>query len=206
MGEGFAEDQGNNDTIFRPSARIGFEMSYPARILFEPETEQFETSIDIEFSKNWFGVLEAGILGVDVERDDFNYYSDGYFFRTGLDFNILGRETLKENDVVYFGLRYGYGKQKHGADNIIVYDEYWDTSYTTSVDGSDFESHWGEIVGGVKTELFANLFIGWSLRLRLILHETEETLMKPYRIAGFGSGGENTAIDFNYSIFYRIPF
>ncbi len=199
------EAYSQKDTTYRYSVRFGAEVSYPARMIFEPETQQYEASLDFEFSKNWFGAIEAGMIRVDIRREDFDYYSDGWFFRSGVDFNVLGREMLKNNDIVYFGIRYGYGKQVQGADDVVVSDGYWGT-FTTSVEKTDFDVHWAELAGGVKTELFANIFIGWSVRLRLIVSGADLSPMQPYRIGGFGMGAKKTAFDFNYSIFYRIPF
>ncbi len=193
------------DTVFRSSMRIGFDVSYPVRTFWEPEVEQYEVSVDYEMIENIFGVVEAGKLDVNIERDDFDYLSDGLFFRMGADFNVLGDATLKGNDIVYVGIRYGYCSQKHRADNIILTDDYWGI-YKTSVDNFEFDVHWGELLVGMKTELFANIFIGWSLRFRLVLSGAEDSLMKPYRIGGFGGGGKSTTFDFNYSVFYRIPF
>ena len=196
-----------NDTVYPNSVRFGVEVSYPIRGIFEPEVEQYEASIDFEFYPNWFGVFEGGMLMVDIKREDFEYYTNGHFFRSGINFNMLGNEVLDENDMVYIGLRYGYSKQSQGAENVIVSDGYWDEEpFVTSVDEVDFNVHWGELVAGVKTELFTNLFIGWSLRARLKVSATEETMIEPYRIGGFGRGDNKTAIDFNYSISYRIPF
>jgi len=196
-----------NDTIYPNSVRFGVEVSYPVRSIFEPAIEQYEGSLDFEFHPNCYGVLEGGMLMVDIKREDFEYYTNGHFFRTGINFNVLGNEVLDDNDMVYVGLRYGYSKQSHGADNIIVSDGYWDEEpFITSIEKVDFSAHWGELVGGVKTELFTNLFIGWSLRVRLRMSVTDETMIKPYRIGGFGRGANNTALGFNYSIFYRIPF
>ena len=193
------------DTLFRNSIRFGFEVSYPLRSLLEPEIKQYEASVDFEILKNWFGVIEAGMLKVNVLRDDFYYYSDGVYFRTGVDFNVMGKEALKDNDIVYVGIRYGYSKQNHNADNIFLSDAYWGR-HSTSIENFEFGVHWGELVAGMKTELFANLFIGWSLRFRLSFSGYESSLMEPYRIGGFGPGNSNTTFDFNYSVFYRIPF
>ncbi len=193
------------DTVYHPSVRFGVDVSYPVRMIFEPEMRQYEASVDFEFRKNWFLAMEGGIIDVGISRENFDYYSDGWFFRVGADFNILGRETLDDNDIVFFGIRYGYGKQAHGADNVVVFDEYWG-SYTTSVERTGFDFHWGELAGGLKTELFANVFIGWSVRFKLILSGADHTPMQPYRIAGFGSGSNKVAFGLNYSIFYRIPF
>ncbi len=193
------------DTLFRKSLSFGVELSYPARMFFEPEIKQYEASLDFEFIENVFAVLEAGALQADVMRDDFNYYSDGAYLRIGADFNVLGSGALKDNDKVFVGIRYGYCKQQHSADNIFVTDNYWGST-TASVEASDFNAHWGEFVAGVRTELFANLSIGWSVRFRLLFSGVGESLVEPYRIGGFGRGESTTGFDFNYSIFYRIPF
>ncbi len=201
---GYSED--NN--LFQRSIRVGGEVSYPIRSVFMPEIVQYEGSFDIEFSKNWFAKVEAGILNVNIDRQDYDYYSDGWFYRIGFDYNLLEREDFRNNDILYFGIRYGYSNQAHGANNIIVWDGYWNKEdpYTTSIEKNYFATHWSELVGGLKTELYRNLFIGWSLRLRFVVFETDDSLLKPYVVGGYGKGDDRVTVDFNYSIFYRIPF
>ncbi len=205
IGTSEAYSQEKKDTLFYPSFRIGAELSYPARLLFESHTKQFEASVDYNFKENIFAVLEGGILTADIQREDFDYYTDGWFFRTGINFNLLGRDVLEDNDIVYVGIRYAYANQKYGADNIIVYDDYWG-NYLPPDEQTTLEAHWSELAAGVKTELFSNLFVGWSVRFKVMVSKTEKTLIKPYKISGFGQGIDNTVFGFNYSIYYRLSF
>ncbi len=194
-----------NDTIYHPALRIGFDVSGPARQLVEPETSTMELSLDYEWMENFFAVLEAGILNVQIEKESHIYQADGKFFRAGADFNLLGPQPGSLNDLVLISLRYGFSTMDHKAPYILIPDPFWG-DHRSSLSPEKFRAHWLEAGLGLKTELFRNLFIGWGLRGRLLLSKTREPEMEPYFIGGFGKSNNNTSLMLHYHIAYRIPF
>ncbi len=193
-----------NDTVFTPSARLGADLSGFARNLIEPETLTGEISLDIEWRKSHFVAIEAGLMQVDVQQETHRYQADGYFFRLGADFNILERSPDNPNDVLLVSLRYGYGKSDHEAPFIVIPDPYWG-DHETSVSPESFQAHWLEAGIGLKTEIWNNIFLGWSLRGKLLLTSTSAPEMEPYYIGGYGKSGSNTRLSLLYSVLYRIP-
>lgn len=197
--------QAANDTLFASSVRIGMDVSGFARQFVEPETIFREVSLDVEWKHNYFAVLEAGLLDIDVEKETHRYQADGYYIRIGADFNILWRSPEAPNDLVLLAVRYGFSTLSHEAPFIVIPDAYWG-DYQTSVETENYRAHWIEAGIGLKTELWHNIFIGWNLRGRLLLHNTREPEMEPYFIGGFGKAGGNTSLMLHYHIYYRIPF
>ena len=193
-----------NDTLFTPAVRIGIDVSGFARHLIEPETLTGEITLDMEWRKSHFLVLEGGLLNVNVEKESHHYQADGFFLRLGADFNILERSPENPNDVLLASLRYGYGKLDHEAPYIIIPDPYWG-DHATAIPPESFHAHWLEAGIGLKTEIWGNLFLGWSLRGRLMLASSSDPEMEPYYIGGFGKSGSNTRLSLLYSISYRIP-
>ncbi len=193
-----------NDTLFVPSVRIGLDVSGVARQFVEPETITGEISVDVEWQNNYFAALEAGMMTVDVEKETHRYQADGYFFRLGADFNILGRTPQNPHDLVLLSVRYGYSALNHEAPFIVIPDPFWG-NYQTAVPAHRYRAHWIEAGLGLKTHLFHNIFIGWSLRGRLLLTSTKEPAMEPYFIGGFGKSNGNTNLMLHYLILYRIP-
>ncbi len=192
-----------NDTIFKPAVRLGLDVSGFARQLIEAETLPVEFSFDYEWRKKYFAAAEAGWLNVDVNRDTHRYNAQGYFFRTGIDIGILGGDVHNPNDHVLLSLRYGYGRLKQEAPYILISDAYWG-DYETSVDPETYHAHWLEAGLGMKTSIWNNLFLGWSLRGRVRISSTSDPNMEPYFISGFGRSN-NAALMLHYSIYYRFP-
>lgn len=191
------------DTLFSPSIRIGADLSGFVRNIWERETLPVEFSVDFEWRKNHFIAAEAGWLNVEVAKETHEYTAGGYFFRAGADFNILERSPEHPNDVLLLSLRYGFGKLDHEAPNIIISDPLWG-DYQTGIDAETYSAHWLEAGIGMKSEIFSNVFLGWSLRGRLRVSSTSDPGMEPYRISGFGKS-QNTTLTFHYSILYRFP-
>ncbi len=193
-----------NDTLFVPSVRVGLDMSGFARQFVEPETVTGEVSVDVELQENYFAVLEAGMMAVDVKKETHRYQAGGYFFRLGADFNILGRTPENPNDLVLLSLRYGYGTMDHEAPFIVIPDPFWG-NHQTALPSEKYRAHWIEAGMGLKTELFHNIFIGWSLRGRLLVASTKDPAMEPYFIGGYGKSNGNTTLMLHYHVLYRIP-
>ncbi len=193
-----------NDTLYTPSVRFGVDVSGFARQMVEPETFSLEASIDAEWRNNHFAVLEAGMLSVDMEKETHRYQANGYFLRIGHDFNILGRKSENPNDLVLLSVRYGFSSISHEAPFVEIHDPYWG-SYHTFLPSEQYRAHWLEAGVGLKTELWRNIFIGWSLRGRLLLTTTRNTEMEPYFIGGFGKSNGPASLSLLYHFSYRIP-
>lgn len=195
------------DTLpdFKPDRfiRLGLDVSALARQIVEPEVRQFEFSADSEVIFNWFAVAEGGFMLVNADREDFQYSASGYFGRLGFDYNLLGRNHPKQNDLVVLGLRYGFSAVKHEAPFYFISNPYWG-DYSGSLVESNYYQHWIEFSGGVKTEVFNNLFLGWNLKTRVRLSQTKEPDLKPYYIGGYGRGTRTAPIMIHFSVMYRL--
>lgn len=188
-----------------PFIRLGFDISAIARQIAEPEVRQFEFSADTELFFNWFPIVEGGVMFVNADREDFSYNASGYFAKAGIDFNLLGRPDKTQNDLVVFGLRYGFSSLTHEAPFFSVTNPYWGDS-SGSIAQDNFNLHFIEFAGGVRTEVFPNFFMGWTLKTRVRLTETKNADLQPYYIAGYGQGNRRAPVMIHYSLYYRFNY
>ena len=185
--------------------RIGFDVSRLALFYLEPGRVNFELSGDLEIRElNYYAVLEVGWQQIDFEGKNYNYSSGGLYGRLGLDYNFLNLQSPDDYEMLYAGGRYGYSRFNHQADQIIITENYWG-EYQTSVPKDWVNAHWLELIVGIKAELSKNLFIGWDIRGKFLLHKSGNGVMDPYNIPGFGNGSRRVAIGFSYTVAYRIP-
>lgn len=203
-----AQNENRTDTIkkdfeIEPFIRLGFDVSAIGRSIYEPEVRQLEFSLDSELLRNWFINLEAGMMQTRSEQETFSYSSDGYFIRTGVDLNLLGRPDAKQNDLVLIGLRYGYSFLQHEAPYFFIENPYWG-SHSGSIEKTPYHIHWMELTGGVRTEVFQNLFLGWMLRVKVPLSRTTDPEIEPYYISGFGHGKRSSPATVHFSAYYRF--
>ncbi len=187
--------------------RIGYDLSRILLPYIDTTRSAFEVSADFEVKPYYYATAEYGQQQVNFTNEWYNYSSDGYYFRLGLDYNFLGKKiAVNQYEMVFGGFRYGYASYSHSASNIYVPDNYWGDVTLPALEPVTLFAHWFEITGGIRGELFKNCFIGWSFRARLMIYQHNDEVMYPYFVPGFGQGDRKSAIGFNYYILYRIPF
>jgi hypothetical protein len=200
-------DKLNGDSLpqksFKPFVRVGIDMASIARSFFEPEARQFEFSVDSEVWYNWFAVIEGGGMKVFADREQFSYKADGFFLRTGMDYNLLSREGMNKNDLLLVGARYSFSSLIHEASDFFVPNAYWG-DYTGSLDPTSYQLHFLELHGGVRTEIFRNIYLGWSIKMRIKIAEATSSFLNPYYIGGYGHGKRRAPLMAHFSLLYKI--
>jgi len=182
---------------------LGLDLSRFIVTALEPVHNNFELSLAISVTKNIQIQAEGGYLNVDFNDSTYSYKQSGSYYRFGAEYNMLKRQP-GELDQLYLGLMYGYSPYSHEAENITITDGYWGTA-EGSLPLINNTAHWIEIKGGLRVELWRNIFVGYALRLRIFLAGNTDPKLEPYLIPGFGKGDKTTTIGMSYSVFYRIP-
>lgn len=184
--------------------RIGFDLAKIPPYFMNPEKRGFEFSVDAELLTNFYPVFEIGKSKLVFESENYDHYCDGSFFRVGFDYNILAYYSEIPYDMGFIGLRYGYSGLTYRTDNINIQDRYWG-NFSGSIPEAEMNAHWLEITGGLRTELFSNFFIGWTVRGKFMLNKTESALLYPNEIAGYGKGNRKSLLGVGFSVYYKIP-
>jgi hypothetical protein len=105
--------------------------------------------------------------------------------------------------MAFIGLRYGVGFVDRGTATYTTHDTLW--GYTTgTIPEKSTIIQWFEITGGVKVELFKNIFAGWNIRGKFLITQSAFTQLPPSFIAGYGKGDKNSIFDFNFFLSYAI--
>ncbi len=188
--------------------RFGTDVSKFVIPLLNPETRGYEFLGDIQILDNIFIAGEYGISKTKLDTDSYKFKYDltGSYLKLGLNKNILKHDDATKNDLVFVGIRYSYSGFKHRATNITIIDEQWDEVLIAETEEIALSCHFIDLVAGVKTELFKNIYIGWTIRAMVRIALSSDNIMPPYYIPGFGKGDRKAALGFNYSVYYRIPY
>jgi hypothetical protein len=195
---------GQTETLFRPSLRVGYDVSALARRFLEPEVRSTEFWADWEWQRNWFAAIEGGLLDVSMEKPSHTYEAGGWFLRIGADYNFLDRKDAIHQDLVIASARYGIGSMNQQAPHIVISDPYWG-DFVTSMPAERHLAHWLEIGGGVKTRIGRDFFMGWAIRTRFLLSQSSEGQINPLVIPGYGRPRGNTSVMLHYTLYYRLP-
>ncbi|QHT68655.1 hypothetical protein GXP67_19395 [Rhodocytophaga rosea] len=192
------------DTVLSNGVRIGVDLGKIAYyFLTNKGHKTFEASADVGYKKVVF-VAEAGFSNITLEKTDtfnYSYTSNGLFGRVGVESNLL----KGGDDAIFIGARYGVSRFSFAADNILIYDEYWG-SYNEPAPKQNGMAHWLEGVGGVKVNVFSNVYIGFTGRLKVKIAQSKYNGLDAVFIPGFGKADKNIMMGLSYYVFYRIPF
>lgn len=185
--------------------RVGMDVSRPFQSLWNKgDRYGTEFSADVEVLPNLFTVAELGWDQFEINHDYVSYTSSGTYLRVGWDYNFLPAESPKDRDILYGGLRYGFcvGKQRVSSYR---FENYWETE-VGAFPSQSYTSHWIEFVLGMKGEIFHNIFMGWSIRGKVMMAQKEFEMPPVYFTAGYGNADSSFSFDFTYSLFYNLPF
>lgn len=195
------KDDGPERQIF---IRPGIDLSRFALPFIEDyEHTGFEASIDAEIKYKYFPVVEAGWNKVSDKREDYQYESEGVYGRIGMNYNMLKYRHRLDRNLFYIGARFALSNMNQQFTNVIIANE-WD-NYNVTTPNTSHTAHWVEAVMGLKGEIVKNLYLGYTVRVKILTSKNEFNDIKPYVIPGYGKGYKTTAVGMSYTISYAIP-
>ncbi len=204
-----------NDTIVvtpkieRYGIRLGADLSKIARTLYDNNYQGLELVGDYRLTKKYFLAAELGNENVTTNDDQVNFTTKGTYVKVGFDYNAHGNWLDLEN-IISIGLRYGLSTFSQKVNNYEVYNPnpyFGEIPNTPS--GQEFSglsAQWIEVVAGVKTRVFNNFFVGFSLRAnRLVINQKPGGFDNLF-IPGFNrTYNGDFGVGFNYTLTYFIP-
>jgi hypothetical protein len=193
------------DTVLFPlKIRVGFDLAGPGIYLSDKNNLNLEGYISYDRNEKMSYVLETGSLKYKYSQYNYDYMSKGVFTRLGVDFNLLKPEVSKGKYWAGIGLRYGLSVFSSETP-LFQHENYWGT-VTSSVPSKTSLGHFLEIAPGVKTELFKNFSMGWTIRLKLLISGGGGKDLRPIYFPGYGNGGNRTTAGISYYFTWNIPY
>ena len=195
--------------------RIGTDFSYPAWMIFEPDDRRAELSLELNVSNRLFGILEAGYSRIRSVKppNNFEYINEGFYLRTGLDYNVLHR-LLRQDEALVVGVRYGQARFDHQLF-YLVNDAYWGIEdidfngtpdYARQIEESGMSLSWVEANLGLKVRVWKRFYAGYTFRFQFRLNTQDGEQMKATSVPGFNKTNNGSNIGFGYHIWYQLPF
>lgn len=152
---------------------------------------------------NWFEpVVEMGIGFADNHPEDGNFHYKGkpsFYGKIGINYNFLYKSDPAYQ--VYFGLRGGFTSFRYDITDITINSSYWDQTNKFSIVGQKAHAVYGEVVGGIKVNLWKNISMGWSARYKIKGKVKNGSNSTPWFIPGYGT----TPLSATFSLIYTIP-
>lgn len=193
------------DTVMFPlKIRAGIDVSGPVIYFSDRNNLSIEGYVSLDRNEKMAFILGGGYLDYKYSQYNYAYSCKGIFFRGGTDFNLLKPQVSAGKYMAGLGLHYGLSFFKPETSSF-QQGNYWGTE-TSSIPGRMRFGHFLEVAPGVKTEIFRNISIGWTVSLRLLLSGGGGKDLRPIYFPGFGNGDKTVTAGFNYYITWNIPF
>ncbi len=183
--------------------RTGIDVSrFALPYVNDIEVNGMEFSLDTEIKKNYFPTLEVGFNKID-NLSDLHYYTlEGTYWRFGINYNMLKYKHRIDRNIFFVGIRYGNSSFTQEA-NSIQFENEWG-GYETSIPKTDLSAHWAEFIIGLKGEIFKNFYMGYSIRIKTLISQSDNKGYTPYFIPGYGKH-QKVHPGMSYSVSYAIP-
>ena len=189
--------------------RVGTDLIKLGRTLLEDGYTGFEIQGDIRFAKNLYAAVELGTDDREWDKDGLVSKTEGSYFKIGADFNAY-ENWEGMNNAIFVGLRYGFATFSQELVEYRVYTT--DTTFPTSVvqSGQTYDgltASWAELIVGVKTEIWNNLYLGLNVQLRHMVSEQKPENFDNLIIPGFNRTYDSSdwGVGYGYTISYLIP-
>jgi hypothetical protein len=193
------------DTILFPlKIRAGFDIIGPGIYMSEKKNLNMEGFLSFDKNEKMAYVIEGGYLSYKYSQYNYDYTSTGAFTRLGVDLNLLKPDKALGKYWAGIGLRYGLSHFS-SATSSLNYENYWG-ELTSSIPSKNMTAHFLEVAPGVRAEVFKNLSMGWTVRLKLLLSGGGGKDLRPISIPGYGNGGRITNAGISYFITWNIPY
>lgn len=148
--------------------------------------------------------VELGVGFANNTPEDMNFTYKGKlapYFKLGANYNFTFKSEPKYQ--VYAGVRLGFSAFKYDVTNVTYTDHYWNESQAFELKGQSSHALWGELLAGLRVQVWENLSFGWQARYRGIFAEKKNPQAKPWFIPGYGDRDKSFA--FTMSVYYTIP-
>lgn len=204
--------------------RAGIDLSRPILSFFNEDYTGLEFMGDYRLTQNLYLAAELGNekksgreqLGNALTgniSELYSYSTTGSYLKLGVDYNTY-ENWYGMNNAIYVGGRYAASSFSNTLNSYAIFESnhYWNgqeliTGINAPEDFGSLNATWLEFVFGIKAELFANIFLGGSVRLGFLISNKASDRFPNLWIPGFNkvTDGSKFGVGYNYGITYFLP-
>ncbi len=173
--------------------------------LFDNDFTSSEIAVELNLKNRFFPVLEIGYGTTDTTDDDndVHYKVSAPYFRIGANYNFYHKKNTPNS--IFAGFRLAYSSFSYDVDAPDLTDPVWGGSVPFSYKGISSNASWLELVVGLRTQIYKNFHMGWSIRYKRRLSVKENSNSDAWYIPGFGEN-DSALFSATYNLIYYIPW
>ncbi len=204
--------------------RAGVDLSRPILSYFNDDYTGLEIVADYRLTHKLYLAGELGnekktsreeLQNVDIANAIplYNYTTSGSYLKLGVDYNTY-ENWYGMNNSIFIGGRYAISSFSQTLNNYNIFDSnrYWIADQfangaAQNIEFSSLTASWLEFLFGMKAELFANIYLGASVRIGFLVSNKESDTFPNLWIPGYNkvTDGSNFGVGYNYSLTYFLP-
>ncbi|MBQ2858095.1 MAG: hypothetical protein IJE78_13450 [Bacteroidaceae bacterium] len=200
-------EEKTTETPFYQGTMVGVDVFGFINKVLSSDITTTEASIEVNLKNRFFPVVEIGYGSIDTmdEETGIHFKTSAPFFRAGLNYNVFYQKPHLPGYLTV-GLRYGFSSFSYDIQAPDLVDPNWGhISVPFSYEGLKTKAGWLELVLGLKTNVYKDFYMGFTIRYRSRLSMTKHENSEPYYIPGYGKGKPNN-FGITYNLIYKLPF
>lgn len=188
---------------------VGVDINKIARSLYDSNYTGIAFTGDYRLTKKYYLYGEIGSEEVTVEDPLLSTTTKGSYLKAGFNYNAYTNWLDMEN-LITLGVRYGFSTFSEELNNYLIYNPNPYFGQSSLIDSGikydGLTASWAEVSAGVNVKVFNNIYVGFSLQLKMLVTNSEPGNFENLYIPGFNRTYDgNFGAGFNYTVAYFIP-
>ena len=183
---------------------LGLNFIEPVLMAFGQDYASVDVSATLNLWNRLQPVLEVGMGWGKSSPEDLNFTykaKPSPYFRIGANYNFLYKSSPQYQALL--GVRLGYSSFRYDVTDITYNNSYWDEHTAFAITGQSSHALWGELVAGLKVNIWREWSLGWSMRLRSIFTYGKNDNSSPWFVPGYGP--RRQWVGFTFTASYTLP-
>ncbi len=186
------------------AAAVSVDVWDPVMRLFGQHYGLVEFSGELNLHNRYIPVVEVGLGQSSYTPGDNNYtYKVPVtpYVRVGCNYNFIYNSN--PDYMAFAGLRFGWSHFNYEVNDVRLSSDYWGESATFNLPRQTSNVTYMQVLFGIRVKVFGPVSMGWCIRYKAKLHESEAAYGRPWYIPGYGS--RNGAVTGSFAITYTLP-
>lgn len=188
---------------------VGVDINKIARSIYDSDYKGIAFTGDYRLTKKYYLYGELGSEDVTVDDPLLNTTTKGSYVKVGFDYNGYTNWLDMEN-LITLGLRGGFSTFNEQLNSYNIYNPhpYFGQSEVIA-SGQKYDgltASWLEAAAGVNVKVFNNVYVGFSIQVKVLITNSEPNNFESLYIPGFNRTYDGSfGAGFNYTVSYFVP-
>jgi hypothetical protein len=198
-----ARPKAARDSVFYHGAYLGISLIEPVKSFFSA-TWGSSVQLDVNLLNRFFPVVELGYAQAKlVNPEQTRFDTKAIYYKAGINLPIAKEGPNAEN-LFFLGGRLGYCSFDYSISGCVFDGTYWNRGYMKDFLNEHAGAAWGEVLAGLRVQLFGPISLGWSGRMKTTFKVRNGEHSVPPYIPGYGLN-QKPNYDLLLHLYFRLP-